>query len=289
MTQPRVILILALLFVPLLLAQGAGARVEAESAYSKAQTYSGALRYLRVDLGYEVVEKDPDSAYLVFRYAAPGQPKSESFGTVEVVEADLTKDADVNRVEKVLKENSAITLLVNNAGNSTLAPVAKTTEEDAAAMIALNVTALTRLTHAVLPAFLSRNHGAIVNVASVLSFHALPISAIYSGTKGYVMNFSRGLQQELAETNVRLQLVMPAATATELWDLSGVPLASLNQATVMTSENLVDAALAGFDKGEDITLPSVADASLWDKFDQARSTLFAATQTGEPAPRYRAV
>ncbi|MCA2407517.1 SDR family oxidoreductase [Rhizobium leguminosarum bv. viciae 248] len=208
---------------------------------------------------------------------------------VEVVEADLTKDADVTRVEKVLKDNSAITLLVNNAGNSTLAPVAKTAEEDAAAMIALNVTALTRLTHAILPAFLSRNLGAIINVASVLSFHALPISAIYSGTKGYVMNFSRGLQQELAETNVRLQLVMPAATATELWDLSGVPLASLNQATVMTSENLVDAALAGFDKGEDITLPSVADASLWDKFDQARSTLFAATQTGEPAPRYRAV
>ncbi|MBY3446249.1 SDR family NAD(P)-dependent oxidoreductase [Rhizobium laguerreae] len=208
---------------------------------------------------------------------------------VEVVEADLTKDADVTRVEKVLKENSAITLLVNNAGNSTLAPVAKTAEEDAAAMIALNVTALTRLTHAILPAFLSRNLGAIINVASVLSFHALPISAIYSGTKGYVMNFSRGLQQELAETNVRLQLVMPAATATELWDLSGVPLALLNQATVMTSENLVDAALAGFDKGEDITLPSVADASLWDKFDQARSTLFAATQTGEPAPRYRAV
>jgi hypothetical protein len=88
MTQPRVILILALLFVPLLLAEGAGARVEAESAYSKAQTYSGALRYLRVDLGYEVVEKDPDSAYLVFRYAAPGQPKSDSFGTVEIVEAD---------------------------------------------------------------------------------------------------------------------------------------------------------------------------------------------------------
>ncbi|KZS49756.1 MULTISPECIES: SDR family NAD(P)-dependent oxidoreductase [Rhizobium] len=209
--------------------------------------------------------------------------------TVEVVEADLTKDADVTRVENMLKANSAITLLVNNAGNSTLAPVAQTSEEDAAAMIALNVTALSRLTRAILPAFLDRNDGAIINVASVLSFHALPISAIYSGTKGYVMNFSRGLQQELAETNVRLQLVMPAATATELWDLSGVPLASLNQATVMTSENLVDAALAGFDKGEDITLPSVADATLWDKFDEARSALFAATQTGEPAPRYRAV
>ena len=52
----------------LLLALGADARVEAESGYSKGQTYSGALRYLRVDLGYEVVEKDPEAAYLMFRY-----------------------------------------------------------------------------------------------------------------------------------------------------------------------------------------------------------------------------
>jgi len=207
---------------------------------------------------------------------------------IDVVAADLAKDADLTRVEQLIRDNPAITLLVNNAGTSTLAPVAKTSEQDAAAMVALNVTALTRLTYAVLPAFLARNEGAIINVASVLSFHALPISAIYSGTKGYVMNFSRGLQQELADTNIRLQLVMPASTATELWDLSGVPLASLNQSSVMSAENLVDAALAGFDKGEAITLPSVHDAGLWDRFDDARSALFAATQTGEPAPRYRA-
>jgi short-subunit dehydrogenase len=205
---------------------------------------------------------------------------------VTIVEADLTRDADVTRVEQVIRDNPAITLLVNNAGNSTLAPVAETSEQDATAMVALNVTALTRLTHAILPALLARNEGAIINVASVLSFHALPISAIYSGTKGYVMNFSRGLLQELAGTNVRLQLVMPASTATELWDLSGVPLASLNQASVMSAENLVDAALAGFDMGEAITLPSVHDAGLWDRFDEARGALFAATQTGVPARRY---
>jgi hypothetical protein len=56
----------------------------------------------------------------------------------------------------------------------------------------------------------------------------------------------------------------------------------------MTADNLVDTALAGFDMGEAITWPSLADASLWDKYDAARSTLFAATQTGKPAPRYRA-
>jgi short-subunit dehydrogenase len=207
---------------------------------------------------------------------------------VEVIEADLTKEADLARVEQAIKGNAALSLLVNNAGASTLAPVARTSEEQAATMIALNVTALTRLTQAVLPAFLARNEGAIINVASVLSLHALPISAIYSGTKGYVMNFSRGLQQELGDTRVRLQLVLPATTATELWDLSGVPLASLNPATVMSAEDLVDTALAGFYAGEDITLPSVADTGLWGKYDDARSTLFRATQTGEPAPRYRA-
>jgi short-subunit dehydrogenase len=122
----------------------------------------------------------------------------------------------------------------------------------------------------------------IINVDSVMSFHSFPISSIYSGTKGHVLNFSR-VQEELADTGVKLQVVLPASTATEIWDLSGVPLAALNQDTVMAAENLV-----GFDKGEAITLPSVADASLWDKYDAARSTLFAAAQTGQPAPRYKA-
>jgi short-subunit dehydrogenase len=213
---------------------------------------------------------------------------AEHGAKVQIVEADLTKDADIACVEQILAGDPAISLLVNNAGNSILAPVARTSAEQAASMVALNVTALTRLTHAVLPAFLSRDAGAIVNVGSVLSFHALPISAIYSGTKGYVMNFSRGLQQELAGTGVRLQLVMPASTATDLWDLSGVPLASLNPANVMSAEDLVDAALAGFDKGELFTLPSVEDAALWDAYDAARGALFSGTQNGRPASRYRA-
>jgi hypothetical protein len=71
-----------------LLAPSAAARVDASSGYSKAQTYSGALRYLRVDLGYEVLEKDPDAAYLIFKYAPQGQSKNSSTGTLEVVEVE---------------------------------------------------------------------------------------------------------------------------------------------------------------------------------------------------------
>lgn len=66
----------------------ATARVGGACEYSKAQTYSGALRYLRVDLGYEVTERDPDAAYLIFRYQLPGQGKATTTGSVEIVEAD---------------------------------------------------------------------------------------------------------------------------------------------------------------------------------------------------------
>jgi short-subunit dehydrogenase len=205
---------------------------------------------------------------------------------VESLRADLEKDSDVAKVEQLLSTNSAVRVLVNNAGLARLKPLAQSPVQDSLAQIALNITSLTRLTHAVLPAFVKRNDGAIINIASVLSIHAMPVSAVYSGTKGFVMNFTRGLQNELANTGVKVQLVNPATTATEIWDNSGIPLSALNKDSVMSAENLVDAALAGFDKGEKVTWPSVADASLWDKYDEARSTLFAASQTGKPAPRY---
>lgn len=207
----------------------------------------------------------------------------------ETLVADLQKADDLARLETVLAGNPAIRVLVNNAGIAKLSPVAETSVNDSLSQIALNITALTRLTHAVLPAFKARNEGTIINIASVLALHALPVSAVYSGTKAFVLNFSHGLQQEIAGTGVKVQVVLPAATATDLWDISGVPLATLPQAAVMSAENLVDAALAGFDQGEPVTWPSLAEAGDWERFDTARSALFAATQTGQPAPRLLAL
>lgn len=205
----------------------------------------------------------------------------------EAVVADLGKDEDLARIETILATNKDVHILVNNAGLARLAPAARMPANDVGSQIALNITALTRLTQAVLPAFIGRNQGVIINIASVLAIHSMPISAVYSGTKAFVLQYSRGLQEELAGTGVKVQLVLPASTATEIWDLSGVPLAALNKDALMTTEHMVDAALAGFDQGEAITWPSVADASLWEKYEAARSELFANTQIGTPAPRYR--
>ena len=204
---------------------------------------------------------------------------------VEVIAADLEKEADLTRVEAALS-NPDLDMLVNNAGLARFAPIATGSVQDSLSQIALNITALTRLTHAVLPGFAQRDRGVLINVGSVLGIHAMASSSVYSGTKGFVLNFTRGLQKEFADTGVRVQLVAPASTATEVWDNSGIPLEALNPSAVMTIENCVDAALAGLDAGEDVTWPSVADHTLWDRFDAARAELFASTQTGKPAPRY---
>ncbi|MGO4328207.1 SDR family NAD(P)-dependent oxidoreductase [Cupriavidus sp. 2TAF22] len=223
------------------------------------------------------------------RLAAVSEQLSKAYGVnVQTLTADLEKDADLAKVEAVLAEEQSISLLINNAGMSKMRPLASTAVSDSLSQISLNIVALTRLTHAALPGFLSRNEGAIINIASILSIQYLPISAVYSGTKAYVLAFTRSLQNEIATTGVKLQLVLPGVTATEIWTegASGVPLAAIDKDKVMTAEDMVDAALAGFDKGELVTWPSVADESLWSNFDAARVELFAATQTGRPAPRY---
>ena len=208
---------------------------------------------------------------------------------VETLVADLSVAADLDRVAAVLAGDEDITLLVNNAGTSALGPMAAATREALDAMNEVNVTALARLTLAVLPRFKARDQGTIVNIGSILGFHFLPISSIYSATKGYVLNFTRGLQQELAGSNIRVQLVVPAATATDLWEISGVPLSALNPNSIMSVEDCVDAALAGLDLGEAVTLPSVEDAvSLLAAYDAARIALLGGSQTGKPASRYRA-
>ncbi|HWW69700.1 MAG TPA: SDR family oxidoreductase [Duganella sp.] len=202
--------------------------------------------------------------------------------------ADLATEAGQAKVAQLLVTNPAVSVLVNNAGIARLAPVGDSSEQDLSSQLALNILALTKLTHAVLPGFKQRKEGTIINVASVLGLHTLPISSVYSGTKAFVVAFSRGLAQELEGTGVKVQAVLPAATATDLWAPSGVPLEALAPETVMKADDMVDAALAGLDQGESLTLPSVSDAALIERYEAARVALFAASQTGVPAPRLKA-
>lgn len=222
------------------------------------------------------------------RLNAIAEELSQKYGVeTEVVAADLGSIRELDGVAAKLGGDTAISVLVNNAGTSTLGSIVDSKPDDQDSMIAVNVTALVRLTAAVVSGFKERNRGTIINIGSVLGFSSLPISAIYSGTKAFVLNFTRALQDELAATQVKVQLVAPAATATDLWEISGVPLSNLDPAWIMSAEDCVDASLKGLDLGELVTMPSVEDVTTFALYDEIRTKLLVSSQTGKVATRYQ--
>lgn len=206
--------------------------------------------------------------------------------SVEAIAADLTHPADLASVETVLRTDASITLLVNNAGVGATAPLLQSDVADMDRMITLNVGVLTRLAYAAAPAFVARGHGTIINIASIVALAPELLNGVYGGTKAFVLAFSQSLQHELADKGVRVQAVLPGATATDFWDVAGTPVAHLPTDIVMPVQALVDAALAGLAQGELVTIPSLPDPSDWAAFDQARKALGPKLSRSTPAARY---
>jgi len=208
---------------------------------------------------------------------------------VDVLPADLNDKADLAKVEARLRQDRTLSMLVNNAGVASLTPLVDADVDEMEAMIDLNITALTRLTYAAAPAFVSRGAGTIINVASVVGIAPEALNGVYGASKAYVIALSHSLQHELADKGVRIQAVLPAATATEIWEDAGRPWQSLPPSVVMTPEDMVDAALAGLDQGELVTLPSLQDGEEWTRFEAARRAISKQFGNSQPAPRYRII
>ena len=212
----------------------------------------------------------------------------ETGRTIEVVAADLSDSADLQRVEAILRGNASIRTLVNNAGLGAAAPLLASDVDKMEQMIALNVTALTRLTYAAAPAFKERGGGTIINIASMVAIAPEVLNGVYGGSKAFVLAFSQSLHKELAQHNIRIQAVLPGAIATEFWDLAGLPVSNLPNETVMQAGALVDAALSGLDQGELITIPSLPDIADWNAYEAARQRLMPNLSRSTPASRYAA-
>jgi short-subunit dehydrogenase len=212
--------------------------------------------------------------------------KSATGRSVETIAADLNAKADLAKIEATLRANAGITLLVNNAGVGAAGPLLNSDVEKMDEMIRLNVGALTRLTYAAVPGFVARGGGSIINISSIVAISPETLNGVYGGSKAFVLGLSQSLQHELADKGVRVQAVLPGATATEFWDVAGLPVQHLPTEIVMSAENLVDAALAGFDQGETVTIPSLPDKAEWDSFDAARRAMSGKLSSSVPASRY---
>lgn len=203
-----------------------------------------------------------------------------------ILPADLNDKGDLARIEGILRSDSRITMLVNNAGVGSVAQLLNATVDDMEEMIALNITALTCLTYAAAPAFVARGSGTIINIASVAGISPETLNGVYGGTKAYVISFTHSLQHELADKGVRIQAVLPGVTATEWWEKAGLPYQNLPASMVMSAQDMVEAALAGLDQGEVVTIPSLHDQDEWTRFEAARRAISTRFGNSKPAPRY---
>jgi len=222
------------------------------------------------------------------RLSALAKHLSDQTGrSVEVVAADLTNKADSLRVEQILRNDASITLLVNNAGVGGVMPLLASPVDDMEAMVSLNVTALMRLAYAAVPGFVARGAGTVVNIASIVAIAPEILNGVYGGTKAFVLALSQSMQHELADKGIRVQAVLPGATATDFWSEAGNPVENLPQEIVMSAEDMVDAALAGLAAGETVTIPGLHDGSQWDRHEAQRKTLSGLFGNSVAAPRYR--
>ncbi|WP_428312648.1 SDR family NAD(P)-dependent oxidoreductase [Hydrocarboniphaga sp.] len=213
--------------------------------------------------------------------------RADSGVQVETLKADLNDRSDLLKVEQRLRRDEAITMLVNNAGMSVSGPLIGGDADRLESMIGLNVQAVSRLAVAAATAFVARRRGTLINMASVLALAPELFNGVYSGTKAFVLNLSLALHQELKDSGVRVHAVLPGATRTEIWDRSGGSVDQLPKEMLMEVDEMVDAALAGLDSGELVTIPSLPDAGDYDAMTQARLTLGPNLSRNTAAARYK--
>lgn len=204
--------------------------------------------------------------------------------SIDILPADLTRRDDLARVEYRLRDDARIGILVNNAGAALPGGFAEQQPDDISRLIALNVTAVTLLANAAARRFAQQGQGAIVNIASVVGLVPEFGMSVYGATKAFVTFLSQGLAFELGPKGVYVQAVLPAATRTEIWDSFGSRADALPP--MMDVNDLVDAAMIGFDRLEPITIPPLHHAASWDAYQTARQALLPEFGNTQPGARY---
>ena len=211
--------------------------------------------------------------------------RRETGVAVDILQADLTGVGDLAQVEARLRDDHRIGILVNNAGTALAGGFVNQSPDDVARIVSLNVTAPLRLASAVAPRFAEAGQGAIVNIGSVVGLSPEYGSTVYGATKAFILFMSQSLQAELGPKGVYVQAVLPAATRTEIWGHAGKDVDKLP--AVMEVGELVDAALAGFDRREPVTIPPLPDVGQWADFEAARKAMIPNFNQAHAAERYR--
>lgn len=189
--------------------------------------------------------------------ALAGELRTRHGVEVEVLPADLTKDAELKAVEDRIARAENLEFLLNNAGFGAGGWFCKTPVDSHDAMHRLHVMATLRLTHAALDRMTARGKGAVVNVSSVAAFITRPGTTSYYATKAWINCFTEGLYLELkaARSPLRVQALCPGYTLTEFHDVMGFDRKLIPASLWMSAEDVVEASRRGLARGRLIVVP----------------------------------
>ncbi|MFN3386327.1 MAG: SDR family NAD(P)-dependent oxidoreductase [Candidatus Thermochlorobacter sp.] len=185
------------------------------------------------------------------KLCALAQDLQQAFGVeVKTFAQDLSKPDGAERVFEFCKaQNVGIDLLINNAGVGLSQRFQHQQLAEIESMIRLNLLTTVKLTHLLLPEFLARKQGGIINVASVAAFQGTPNMCVYAATKAFLLSFSEALAEELRGSGVRVMVLCPGGTATAFFQNAGYKQERF-KLPLQTPSEVVKVGIAAFERGK---------------------------------------
>ncbi len=174
--------------------------------------------------------------------------------------ADLTVDADRDKLAARIRAAADLSLLVNNAGFGTQGYFYEADIDGQEQMHRLHILAVMSLTHAALENLIPRAQAGtgVINVSSVAAFGMSPGSVPYSASKTWINAFTQGLAMELGVRNspVKVQALCPGFTLTEFHDVMPMDRSRIPRSLWLTADYVVEESLRGFDRGQVVVVPN---------------------------------
>jgi short-subunit dehydrogenase len=182
---------------------------------------------------------------------------------VSVILAELSVEAGISKVLKVIEKAGHIDVLINNAGFGLDNLFYKETIENHIKMISVHINAAVRLTHAVLPGMVKAGSGIIINISSIGSFLPTPINAIYGGTKAFLNIFTESIYIEMRRKGIKMQSLCPGFTSTDFHIQMGIEEEIKKDVkNWMTPEQVVNCSMKALTKGNVICIPGIRNRLL---------------------------